>query len=325
MSYGIVLNHHSLPFLSNEDAGVGLLAFFNVVKFCRMAGLRVLLVDETQDKSLMGLELSTGYFLRDWYAIAIGNDKLKDWCRFLKSLETRQPLFDYIETQAACDNYEVGLHGEDSGKTVLLAAYYLKSFIASFTALSDWSKPHIDVWILDLDTVPMEKSDILLNLCDEASLEIHKAELLHRRNALLSDAKNIWSSRLELFPSLIFLNNQIGSALKSWSARQDVLNKARDALNVLELFGSKWKSGDYSGYRHNHLRDLGLAAEVSGESESVQNDPKKKKERMFWLDDGRQVYCENHVKLPDGYRMHFYPDSSQRCIYIVYLGSHLPL
>lgn len=325
MSYGVVLNHHSLPFPNNEDAGAGLLVFFNVLRFCRMAGLRVLLVDETQDKSLMGLELSTGYFLRDWYAIAIRNNNLKDSCRFLKSLETRQPLFDYIETQVACVNCEVGLHGEDTGKTVLLAAHYLKSFIASFNTSSDWSKPHIDVWVLNIDTVPMEKNDILLNLYDEASLEVHKGELLHRRNTLLSDAKNIWNRRAELFPSLIFLKNQIGSALQNWSARQDVLNKARDALNVLELFSFKWKSGEYPEYRHNYLRDLGLAAEVSGESESVKDDPKKNRERLFWLDDGRQVYCENHVKLPDGYRMHFYPDSSKRCIYIAYLGSHLPL
>lgn len=68
--------------------------------------------------------------------------------------------------------------------------------------------------------------------------------------------------------------------------------KARDALNVLESFSDKWLAGEYVEYRHEYLRDLGLAAEVSGESDSVANDPK----RMFWLDDGRQVYCENHIK-----------------------------
>lgn len=40
MSNGIVLNHHSLPFASKEDADNGLLAFFNVLKVCRTAGLK---------------------------------------------------------------------------------------------------------------------------------------------------------------------------------------------------------------------------------------------------------------------------------------------
>jgi len=93
----------------------------------------------------------------------------------------------------------------------------------------------------------------------------------------------------------------------------------------MDLFVMKWKSGEYYEYRHEYLRDLGLAAEVSGESASVNNTPKKKNERLFWLDNGVQVYCENHVKLSDGYRMHFYVDSAEKCIYVAYLGPHLTL
>jgi hypothetical protein len=55
-----------------------------------------------------------------------------------------------------------------------------------------------------------------------------------------------------------------------------------------------------------------LAAEVSGESTSVNNDPKKRKERMFWLYEGQEVYCESHIKLPDGFRLRFYPDTSKK-------------
>ncbi|MCY4313506.1 MAG: hypothetical protein OXD44_07415, partial [Gammaproteobacteria bacterium] len=113
--------------------------------------------------------------------------------------------------------------------------------------------------------------------------------------------------------------------LQNWSARQDILLNARDALNVLEKFGEKWKEGEYSGYRHQYLNDLGLAADVSGESERVNNNRRKRRERTFWLEDGRQIYCENHVKLPSGYRMHFYPDVEQKRIYVAYLGPHLSI
>lgn len=325
MSNGIVLNHHSLPFASKEDADNGLLAFFTVLKVCRTAGLKILLVDEDQDKSLMGLELANGYFVRNWFASASKVAKLTDWCRFLKSLETKQPLFETVDIEKVGDTVEVGLPGEPSGRLVLLAAFYFETFLASFTALAAWVDSHIKVWVFDLDATPDQRDETLLNLSDSVSLGVHCDELKQRRNALLSSAKDIWLQRADLFPHLTLLPNQIGTSLQGWSARQDVLLKARDALNVMESFSDKWLAGEYVEYRHEYLRDLGLAAEVSGESDSVNNDPKKKKERMFWLDDGRQVYCESHVKLPDGYRLHFYADASNKRIYVAYLGLHLPL
>lgn len=325
MSNGIVLNHHSLPFASKEDADNGLLAFFAVLKVCRTAGLKILLVDEDQDKSLMGLELANGYYVRNWFASASKVAELADWCRFLKSLETKQPLFETVDMKSIGDTVEVGLLGENSGKQVLLAAFYFETFLTSFTALATWLNSHIKVWVFELDATPEQRDETLLNLSDSSSLDAHGDELKQRRNALLSSAKDIWLQRADLFLHLTLLPNQIGTSLQGWSARQDVLLKARDALNVLESFGEKWLAGEYVEYRHEYLRDLGLAAEVSGESDSVNNDPKKKKERMFWLDDGRQVYCENHVKLPDGYRLHFYADAENKRIYVAYLGPHLTL
>lgn len=325
MSNGIVLNHHSLPFASKEDADKGLLAFFTVLKVCRTAGLKILLVDEDQDKSLMGLELAIGYYVRNWLASASKVAELADWCRFLKSLETKQPLFENVDLESVGDTVEVGLPEEDSGKKVLLAAFYFETFLASFSALSAWVNSHVEVWVFDLDATPEQRDETLLNLSDSESLGVHGNALKQRRNTLLSSAKDIWLQRADLFPHLTLLPNQIGTSLQGWSARQDVLLKARDALNVLESFSDKWLAGEYVEYRHEYLRDLGLAAEVSGESDSVANDPQKKKERMFWLDDGRQVYCENHIKLPDGYRLHFYADAANKRVYVAYLGPHLTL
>ena len=325
MSNGIVLNHHSLPFVCKEDADNGLLAFFHILKVCRTAGLKILLVDEDQDKSLMGLELANGHFVRNWYASASKVAELADWCRFLKSLETKQPLFENVDIESVGDAVEVGLFGDTSGKSVLLAAFYFKTFLASFTASSAWVDSHIKVWVLDLDKTLEERNDTVLNFSDSASLEEHSDELKRRRNELLNTARNIWLQRADLFPHLTLLNNQIGTSLQNWPARRNILIKARDALSVLESFCDKWLAGEYADYSHEHLGGLGLTAEVSGESDSVNNDRQKKKERMFWLDDGRRVYCENHVKLADGYRMHFYADSDQKRIYVAYLGPHLTL
>lgn len=325
MSNGIVLNHHSLPFVSQVDANSGLLVFLKVLKNCRSAGLKILLVDDGLDKSLMRLELATGYFVSNWFAVAKNDALLADWRRLLQSLETKQPLFEAVDLEQIDNSVEVGLLGEQIGINVLLAAFHFNSFLSSFSALDKWCCPHVTVWVRTLAEELEEKTDSLLNLFDEDSLEIHGEELKRRRNDLICSARDIWVKRGEFFPHLSLLSNQIGTSLQYWSARQEILLKARDSLNIFELFCTKWKNGEYADYRHEYLRDLGLAAEVSGESASVSNDSRKKKERMFWLDDGREVYCENHVKLPDSYRLHFYPDASEKRIYVAYLGPHMTL
>ncbi len=325
MINGIVLNHHSLPFANTEAANQGVLLFFKILKTCRAVGLKVLLLDEDQDKSLMSLELSNSYFVRDWFNAAKNDASLRDWRSFLRSVETKQPLFETVELMAMDNTLEVGLLGDNIGNNVLLATYYFETFLVSFATSAPWLNHKIDIWVLDLVQKTEEEQTSLPNLVDDVSLAKHKTALLERRNQLINSAKDIWGNRLELFPNLTLLPNQIGTALQNWSARSDILLKARDALNVLEQFSAKWKNAEYKDYRHNYLHDLGLAAKVSGESKSVNADPKKKKQRMFWLDDGREVYCENHIKLPNGFRLHFYPDSSKKHIYVVYLGTHLLL
>lgn len=325
MNHGIVLNHHALPFANKEHANKGLLLFLKILKTCRAAGLKILLLDEDQDKSLMRLELAAGYFVSDWFSLAKKDVQLRDWGRLLRSLETKQPLFEALDAETIGSNVEIGLLGESTGNRVLLAAYVLQTFLVSFSTQEKWLTPHIPVWVLDVSESAEEKEGSLLNLVNDKSLKVHQEDLLRRRNSLICSAKDIWMHRRELFPNLTLLPNQMGSSLLNWSARQDVLLKARDGLNVLERFCAKWRNGEYSDYRHAYLSDLGLAAEVSGESPSVRNDPKKKKKRMFWLDDGREVYCENHIKLPDGYRLHYFPDTARKHIYVAYLGPHLPL
>ena len=326
MNDGVVFNHHSLPFASVKDADAGILLFIKVLRACKKYGLKVLLVDESQDKSLMRVQLASAYRISDWFDKSKNDPNLKIWCSLLRSMETRQPLFEEIDMASLDNSVEVGYLDCSSGSPVFLAAYHFKTYLISFSTIEWWCSSYVNVWILDLRNNQMMEDNLSLpNLVDEASLEEHEAELAKRRNNLMSSASDIWKNRDSLFPHLTLLQNQIGSSLQDWSGREDILSKARDALHVLEDFCAKWKSGDYPSYRHEHLRTLGLAAEVSRESSSVRNDPKKRQERIFWLPDGCEVYCENHIKLPDGYRIHYYPDTSEKHIYVAYLGPHLTL
>jgi hypothetical protein len=77
-------------------------------------------------------------------------------------------------------------------------------------------------------------------------------------------------------------------------------------------------------YTHNTLRSIGIPHQVSGEKETVRNDPRLRKVREFWLDSGEKVLFENHIKLSSGFRIYFYPDPNQRRIHVGYIGRHLP-
>ena len=96
-------------------------------------------------------------------------------------------------------------------------------------------------------------------------------------------------------------------------------------FGAVSKFCEKWRNGEYKEYRHQYLSEHGLSTEVSGESVTVGQDSSLRNLRMFWLEDGRREYCENHVKLPNGFRMHFFPDALNKCIHIAYIGPHLKL
>ena len=79
------------------------------------------------------------------------------------------------------------------------------------------------------------------------------------------------------------------------------------------------------GYSHQQLQKFGLSHDVSGESLTVHNNPKLRKKREFHLPDGNLVFFENHIKLSNGFRIHFYPEPQKGIIYIGYIGPHLKL
>ena len=322
MSNGIVLNHYSLPFNTKDEASEGLLIFFKVLKDCKKYGLKILLVDEDQDKSLMGLELFQGYFVRDWFNSSRNKPELLDWRRFLKNVETKQPLFEQVDISIIDEAIEVGLTGSRNPKPILLASYYFETFLASFAASEFWMKPHISVWVYKLGDPIEETTCKIPNPYNDDSLEIHGEELKKRHEDLTSSAMEIWENRRELFPHLIFLSRQIGTALQNWSACPDILNMAMQSLKIIEEFCEKWQASEYHEYRHDFLTELGLESKVSGESPSVRKNRKFRTERTYYLDDGRKVVFEYHVKLPNGYRLYYFPDTDQRIIHVAYLGPH---
>jgi len=326
MSLALVFNHHSLPYENKQDADLGVQCFIKTALACRQYGFNLMLIDVDVDKSWFRIQLAPDYYWHDWFQWAKSQARLKDVVRAFRSLQTRQPMLLASDEQAIDASIEVGLVQQDHGLSVLQVAYWYKTFLISFPVGTPWNQTLIKVWVLNLQDDHESNTEVdIKNLFDDASLQIHKNSLKALRDKNLKAGKDIWENREVFFPNLCLLDNKIGEQLRGWSHRVDILNKAKDALLVMEVFVQKWQEGVFDDYRHENLISCGLAAEVSGESSSVKDSRKKKAEREFWLPMGRKVFCENHVKLPDGFRLHFYAASDEKKIYVAYLGVHLTL
>jgi hypothetical protein len=111
--------------------------------------------------------------------------------------------------------------------------------------------------------------------------------------------------------------------LQKWSHGGILLSQVKKVLTCLNSYVENMKKGIWN-YSHQKLREHGLNYEVSGESSSVYQDEKLRKPRTFSLPSGEEKYFENHIKLPSGYRLHFFVDDENRQVFIGYIGSHLP-
>ena len=327
MSLALVFNHESLPYDEQGDIDAAILTFIKISLACRQYGFSLMLIDNAVDKSWFGVELKKGVYWRDWFNAAKQKSELRDLVRAFRSLHTRQPMMLSGDAQLVENSVEVGLKGESQGLSTLQAAYWYETFLISFPTGAPWDCSSIDVWVLQLreDGNSDESISQINNLFNTYSLQQHEFCLQTLRDERLQVGTDIWENREEFFPYLYLLNNALNSQLCKWSHKPAILHKAKDALLAINEFVQCWQAGDFDGYQHAHLASCGLSAEVSGESFSVTQDPKKKAEREFWLPNGEKVFCENHVKLQDGFRLHFYVSNPEKVIYVAYLGPHLTL
>lgn len=328
MTLALVFNHDSLPCQNIETAQEFATQFIKLALACRRRfGFELILVDTAVDQSWFGIELASGYYWREWFEWAKRQSELRDLVTAFRSLQTRQPMLLPKDAEQMEYTVEVGLAGCNEGLKTLQAVHWYQTFLLSFPSFAPWGQTLVDVWITELrvdDETLVRHEAQIRNLFDDTSLTTHRYDLQALRDQRLQAGRDIWENRATFFPSLYLLDN-LGSQLLQWSHRADVLNKAKEALQAMNEFVMRWHAGEFTDYRHEYLQTCGLSAEISGESASVANDARKREQREFWLPTGKKAYCEYHVKLPDGFRLHFYPCGVAKTIYVAYLGSHLRL
>jgi len=327
MNFLLIFNHHSLPFASADLADSAIPEFLKICVRASTLGLSPILLDESMDNRWFRLRLSEGYYWQDWYNQNKNskNIALIDLIRAFRNISTRQPLFSSEDIGDDSELFEVRLNGDSSYSALRAAAWY-DAPISSFPTQFPWTVSPIDVRVntinenLDFET----KTHNIINFFSLEFLRSVESEVLQRRDTAIQSGKELYIRRQEYYPSLCFCG-KAEEQLSNWSYSLTFLAQIKESLTALNSFAKVWSDLEVAEYSDRGLRNAGLSHKVSGESASVLNNRYLRKEREFWLPTGRKVVFEKHIKISNGFRIHFYPDNESRIIYVGYIGPHLKL
>lgn len=152
---------------------------------------------------------------------------------------------------------------------------------------------------------------------ENITCESHYADFAKRviqnQRASVNSGQDLWEQQKALFPNLIFCRSV-----------KDDLERAPHKAHIQRII---WKLvildqyyGRYAVYQMKKI------VNARTESDSVKNDPKLKKERLFTKPDGTKDYFYDHISFAGDYsgRIHYLPDDRIKKIYIGYIGKHLP-
>ena len=320
----LVFNHHSLPFALLAQAQAAMPDFLRICAKAMLLGRDTILIDQTQDSHWFRIELAPGYTWQNWYDQVPKQDGLHEQIQVFRSIATRQPLFSEVDIQAGVDMYEVWQTDQTEAPFALLAACWHEAPLLSFPSSARWQVPLYRMQIRTLDVHGnLQNTDAdITNICTLAALDAVSAHWQEEHDAALKSGRDLWFDRARRFPHLIFCG-KTETQLCGWRQSETVFNQVKQALTVMEQFTVSWQAKEIADYGHEALRDCGLPYRVSGESESCGKNGKRRGERTFYLPTGKPEYFENHVKLANGWRIHFFPDTATRSIHIGYIGSHL--
>jgi hypothetical protein len=322
----LVFNHHSLPFGDRAEAAGAVPDFLRICLGAHAMGFSILL-DESQDPTWFGVELAPDFHWRDWHALNSDDPKAKDQISAFRSILTRSPLFDAEEAGGELELFDVTDASSGKAYPALRAAAWYESPMVSFPNGAHWNlnplKIHIDSLSEGTGDIVRREGEIA-NFHDLREWEEARPAYEARRSAEIDNGTELWAFRKAVYPMLDFCG-RTESQFSDWSHPLNILDQVKESFGELNEFCGKWRDGGFPDYSHNRLKEGGLNRKVSGESDSVDDNPGLRRHRMFYLPDGRCEYFEFHIKLSQGYRIHFFPDQETKTIWIGYVGPHLPL
>ena len=306
----MVLNHVSLRArnrheaqsrLTNISLGMIDLASKGVVE----RGLR-------SSRCLSTIYLFDNFSLRD----AIYFLKQKDIKMFLLRLSTKSPLLvdaakEFAEKFRGCQERKFS---QEDGNPLLFCAL-TNSIAVGFPSDAIWLRDQIKV---EFDELRDDESiSHEMEFVDNLTQHEHAKCICQRHQTDLSgqieNLMELWRKREEIFPNLCF-----GPEVEEHLRKLDngILHRLIKKLALLDEAAKKWPS-------HGGPQPPWGKCQVSSESQSVRENPRWAKERIFRSYSGCDKTFELHARLGD-MRIHLCLDASLHEVEIGYIGRHLP-
>jgi hypothetical protein len=322
----VVFNQDSLPFESRTAAEVGAPKLIRTLLRARVLGLSTIRVAHDLDGSWWNIELAPRFRWSDLVASQSNREEQADLRRALLSLatSTESPLIPEAEELATEQIVSCRLSEESAERLGLTAAFCLNAPLGSHSSHDRWQRDFVEISIEVLagsEELRVESRQ-LMNLHSVECLETHRRELIERRDLSLRSGNSLCNSLGDLFPSLTFCRSAEES-LRTWRFGENLLSSVRNVLTEFERFCFDWQQNKFEGYSHEQLR--GYVPNLSDESSSVLQNPSLRAARVFRLPSGAKELFRFHVKLQNGFRVHYLPNGSDRRICVGYIGKHLPL
>ncbi len=254
--------------------------------------------------------LAAGYRVADWRSDPQVDRELQ---RLFRSITTKCPyLFDLPQESEKLLTTEFACNGHNAEG--LGVAFLLEGVGLSLLTEPCWDTSFIQ---LQVDTLnPESELESRLEQVLHASRRDHvlqHAPILRARRAVeIFDPEDLWHSRADLFPALLFCE----------SVRNDFEEIGRGALlqglvrRLFELndYCTQWSRGPFDG--------VGVSGDPREESAATLR--QFSNERTFNCPDGQPRLFSWHLSLPPwGRRLYFYPENQRHVIFIGYVGQHL--
>jgi len=312
-----ILNEESLPFATREECDKSLSSFFAVTEIAFRNRFTAVRVSEQVDTDWYHLPLLENYYLRNWLDGQEVDYRMKVKSLIDKTLYPQIPEFE----QDALERYELSeffVAGTDIASPSLGAAIVLNQIAISFQSHIYWNSAIINVLHRNLtDLGEIEEIKCNAKNCSTLShWDDHFVAIEEQRKENYRKGQELWDNRETEFPNLIFCR-QSKKYFSKLSISDAMYDRLWDSLKSLNEHICNSTSDD-------ELKAL-TQLNFSDESDSVKEDKKLKKHRMFTLPDGARHFFGLHVKnFPAAHRLHFKPDYQNDCIFIGYFGKHLP-
>lgn len=314
----LILNEESLPFATREHCDASLPVFFQILNSAFDNRITAVRVSDAFEKGWYALMMADQYSLRHW----IENQE-QEYNRKIKILisktETPHIPFDNIHTAEVMSLSDFYLEIDRSINTPSLgAAFLIQQPGFSFLSADHWNHEKIDLIheTIDEQLVLKSKTCKVQNIATVPHWDIWLKELERQRKENCRNGATLWANRHLEFPHLIFCGST-DKQIQNLSVNNATFSRLWDNLRLLNN-GIQSSSSDQS-----LAQVTGLT--IHDESDSVKNNPRLRKHRMFTLPEGSRAFFGPHItNFPAAFRLHVLPDYNEKIIYIGYFGKHLP-